>query len=113
MLQCGIEFRKGLKTYSEHKSIVDYITGTSIVLSTFYTHIWKPSEFPILDVKVWRTYKWNKGEVLKKHTKPMSWQHYEEYTAFFYGLVQVSGEEWRKVDKGIWVIGEKLKVETV
>lgn len=109
MLQCGIEFRKGQKTYSEFKSIVDYITGTSIVLPTFFTHIWKPSEIPILDVKVWRTYKWNKGEILKKHTKPMSWQHYEEYTAFFNGLVEVSGEKWRNVDKGIWVIGEKLK----
>ncbi len=112
-IEAGLKFRDNLMTFNEFKREIESITNTSIVLPTFYTHIWRPSEFPILDVKVWRTYKWNKGDDLKKHTKPMSWNHYEEYTAFFNGLVKVSGEEWRKVDKGIWVIGEKLKVGTV
>jgi len=80
-------------TFNKFKSEISSITGTSTVLPAFYTHIWKSSEFPTLHVKVWRTYNWNKGENLKKHTKSMSWIHYEQYTAFFNGLVEVSGEE--------------------
>lgn len=71
LLQYGLEFRDQKISYEQFKNEVDSITGTSIVLPTFYTHIWQPADYPILDVKVWRTYKWNKGEVVLKHTKPI------------------------------------------
>lgn len=110
LLELGLEFRDQTITYDGFKKKVEFITGTSIVLPTFFTHIWKPDVYPILDVKVWRTYKWNKGEVIFKNTKPISWRHYEEYIAFFNGLVSDTGKEWRDCDKGLWMIGEKLKV---
>lgn len=113
LLQCGLDFRDQSLTYEQFKKEVNSITATSIVLPTFFTHIWKPDVYPILDVKVWRTYKWNKGEVVLKHTKPYSWRHYEEYTSFFNGLVSDVEEEWRDCDKGLWMIGEKLKVSDI
>jgi hypothetical protein len=90
-------------------SKADTLTETSIVLPTYYIHIWNPAEFPILDVKVWRTFIWNKGEGIYKQTKPKSWVHYEEYTKFYRVLVEETGLEWRIVDKGLWSIGDKLK----
>lgn len=110
LLELGLKFRDQVITYEQFKDEVNKITGTSIVLPTFYIHIWKPSDFPILDIKVWRTYKWNKGEVVLKHTKPHSWRHYEEYISFFNGLVSNLEDDWRECDKGLWMIGEKLKV---
>ncbi|MEQ6391281.1 hypothetical protein RZN22_18575, partial [Bacillaceae bacterium S4-13-58] len=110
LLEYGMKFRNKEISYEDFKGVVANMTKTSIVLPTFYTHIWKPSEYPILDVKVWRTYKWDKGEILKKYTKPKSWNHYEEYTSFFKTLVKDSGLEWRIVDKGMWRLGDKLKV---
>ncbi|MBT2642884.1 hypothetical protein J7I80_11655 [Bacillus sp. ISL-41] len=110
LLEMGLKFRNQEITYEQFKDEVDSITGTSIVLPAFYIHIWQPADFPILDIKVWRTYKWNKGEVVLKHTKPTSWRHYEEYISFFNGLVADVDKEWRDCDKGLWMLGEKLKV---
>lgn len=110
MLKMGLKFRNQEITYEQYKDEVDSITGTSIVLPAFYIHIWQPVDFPILDIKVWRTYKWNKGDFVSKHTKPNSWRHYEEYIAFFNGLVSDAEDDWRKCDKGLWMMGEKLKV---
>jgi hypothetical protein len=110
LLWYGLEFRNQNITYEQFKTEVDSITGTSIVLPTFFTHIWKPANYPILDIKVWRTYKWNKGDIVSKHTKPHSWRHYEEYISFFNGLVSDAEEDWRECDKGLWMMGEKLKV---
>lgn len=110
LLEMGLKFRNQEITYEQFKDEVDSITGTSIVLPTFYLHLWLPANFPILDIKVWRTYKWNKGEVVLKHTKPNSWRHYEEYISFFNGLVSDTEDDWRECDKGLWMLGEKLKV---
>lgn len=110
LLQSGLMFRDQKISYEQFKKEVDSITGTSIVLPTFYTHIWQPADYPILDIKVWRTYKWNKGDIVSKHTKPHSWRHYEEYISFFNGLVADAEEDWRECDKGLWMMGEKLKV---
>jgi hypothetical protein len=108
MLQSGLQFRDNQITYESFRVLVNTITVTSIVLPTFYIHIWNPDEYPILDVKVWHAYKWNRGELVKKHTKPNSWSHYEEYTAFFNNLVIETGLDWRTVDKGLWAIGEEV-----
>lgn len=113
MLKYGLKFRDGQLSYTEFKGLVAQLTKTSIVLPAFFIHTWKPSEYPILDVKVWRTYKWNKGDMVKKYTKPNSWNHYEEYTDFFRGLVKDSDLDWRNVDKGLWGIGDGLKEESV
>ncbi|WP_096155698.1 hypothetical protein [Bacillus sp. FJAT-45066] len=111
LLELAIKFRDDQITYEEFKGVVSMMTKTSIVLPTFYVHIWKPDTFPILDVKVWRTYKWDKGENLKKYTKPMSWSHYEEYTVFFQELVKDAESEWRIIDKGLWSFSDRLKLD--
>ncbi|WP_428911987.1 hypothetical protein [Niallia sp. Krafla_26] len=109
MLECGLKFRDNQIGYEVFRRKADTLTKTSIVLPTYYIHIWNPAQYPILDVKVWRTYKWSVGEEIHKQTKPHSWIHYEEYTKFFRGLVKETGLEWRIVDKGLWSIGDKLK----
>lgn len=111
MLKNGLKFRESELSYEDFKPVVARMTKTSIVLPTFFTHIWNPSVYPIFDVKVWKTYKWNKGEILKKNTKPISWRHYEDYAEFFKGVVKDSELEWRDVDKGLWSIGDKLYAE--
>jgi hypothetical protein len=109
MLEFGLKFRDNLIPYEVLRSKADTLTTTSIVLPTYFIHIWNPADYPILDVKVWRTFKWNNGAAIFKQTKPNSWVHYEEYTKFFRGLVDETGLEWRIVDKGLWSIGDKLK----
>ncbi len=109
LLVSGMEFRDNRLSYDEFKFKVETLTKTSIVLPSFYIHIWKPEEYPIVDVKVWRTYKWNKEEIVTKHTKPNSWAHYEEYTTFFRKLVKETELDWRTVDKGLWSIGDEVK----
>lgn len=112
LLEYGLQFRDNKISYETFKKIVDSITKNSIVLPSFFIHIWSPVEFPILDAKVWRTYKWNKGEVVSKHTKPNSWVHYEEYTTFFRELVMETGLDWRIVDKGLWSVSDAI-VESI
>lgn len=108
LLELGIKFRDNQITYEEFKSKVDSITKTSIVLPTFFIHLWKPAEYPILDVKVWRVYLWNQGKAVSKNSKPLSWSHYEQYTNFFNDLITKTGLEWRDVDKGLWSIGDDI-----
>jgi hypothetical protein len=108
LLQSGLDFKDGRLSYESFIKKVDAITKTSIVLPTFYIHIWIPEEYPILDVKVWRTYLWNKGRSINKYSKPMSWQHYEEYTKFFREMVSETGLDWRLVDKGLWSLGDQV-----
>lgn len=112
LLELGLRFRDGLVSYDELKHSVNRITQTtsSIVLPSFFIHLLKPAEYPILDVKVWRTYLWANDQPICKHTKPRSWDHYEKYQDFFHRMEEQTQLSWRIVDKGLWVIGEELKI---
>jgi len=34
---------------------------------------------------------------------------YESYTVFFKGIVDRTGLDWRTIDRGLWVMGDRLK----
>ncbi|MED4019017.1 hypothetical protein [Sutcliffiella cohnii] len=106
LLELGIQFKNDNVTYEDFRERVDSITKTSIVLPTFYIHIWKPHLYPILDVKVWRTYLWSLDKEITKNSKPYSWKHYEDYTRFFNSIVSETELDWREVDKGLWSLGD-------
>jgi hypothetical protein len=110
ILQKGLKFRDNDISYDTFKRDVDSVTKMSIVLPTFFIHIWGPSEFPILDIKVWRTYLWYKGKILTKYSKPSTCSHYEEYTTFYRDLVNETRLDWRVVDKDLWSLGDKVNL---
>ena len=114
MLQNAFSFRENQMNYNGFKQCVQKITTsnpdkvTSVVLKTFYVHIWRPDEFPIFDTNVWKAFYKEKGKLVCPNTKPHSFLDYEKYTPFFKKLVQDTGLDWRTVDRGLWVIGKRL-----
>jgi hypothetical protein len=109
-LEIAIAFRNGAVTYDEVKSYASKLTSSTIVLPAFYVHIWRPVEYPILDEKVWKVFLDQKGKPVFPHTKPKSWSNFEAYTCFFRKLIDDTGLDWRTVDRGLWVLGDRLKV---
>lgn len=112
LLELGLSFRDGLASYDNFKAMASDITQTtsSVVLPSFLVHIFKPDQYPILDVKVWRAFLWAYEQPISKYTKPRSWGHYEKYREFFRETEEQTALSWRVVDKGLWVIGDGLKV---
>jgi len=108
-LQIALLFRDRLISYDDFRPFASKITSTSIVLRAFYVHMWRPREYPILDRRVWRVFCVESGQAVHKYTMPRSWLDYEAYTGFFRDLVRRTGLPWRIVDKGLWVIGDRLK----
>lgn len=111
MLKIAIDFKDRKVSYSMFKDCTFKITtyDSSIVLPAFYVHMWCPSEYPILDDKVWKIFCKESNMAVKKYTKPRSWAHYKIYTNFFKKLVQDTGLNYRIVDKGLWVLGDEHK----
>jgi len=108
-LKTAISFRNGEVAYDKFKFYADELTCSAIVLPTFYIHIWCPIDYPILDEKVWKIFCNEKGQPVFRYTKPRSWGNFEAYTSFFKRLVDDTGLDWRTVDKGLWVLGDRLK----
>jgi hypothetical protein len=109
-LEIAIAFRNGAVTYDEIKSYASNLTSSTIVLPAFYVHVWHPVEYPILDKKVWKVFLDQRGKPVSLYTKPTSWSDFEAYTSFFRKLVDDTGLDWRTVDRGLWVLGDRLKV---
>jgi hypothetical protein len=105
----ALEFRDGKSTYDTFKQYATDLTKWSIVLPAFYVHIWRPPEYPILDVNVWKAFLVETGHVVRRNTKPRSWLHYESYTVFFRGLVDSTGLSWRTIDRALWALGSNPK----
>lgn len=108
-LEIAINFRKGKVRYEEFKPYADELSSSTIVLPAFYIHIWLPNKYPVLDEKVWKVFCNEKGRSVSKYTKPKTWEDFEAYTVFFKEIVKETGLDWRTVDRGLWVLGKRLK----
>jgi hypothetical protein len=108
-LQHGLAFRDGAVSFEAFRLIAQGITKGSIVLPAFSVHVWRPSEYPILDVNVWCVFCHERGRPVTKNTKPHSWHDYDDYRRFFRQKVNSTGLDWRTVDRGLWVLGDRLK----
>lgn len=110
-LQNGLAFRNGELSYEKFKEHARGI-AESVVLPTFYVHIWRPSEYPILDEKVWKVFCDASRRTVCRYTKPRDWDDYEAYIEFFRKLVDSTGLCWRQVDQALWVLGSDLAKRT-
>lgn len=99
--------------YEAFREAAARLTASTIVLPTFYVHIWRPHEYPILDVRVWRVLCREQGRTVSKHTAPRSWDHYKAYTQFFWETVARTELDWRVVDRGLWVLGGDVEAVSV
>lgn len=108
-LSAGVAFRDGALGFEEFKHTAGELTSTSIVLPAFYVHMWRPEEYPILDEKVWKVFCRERELQVTKTTKPHSWGDHEAYRRFFADVVARTGLDWRIVDRGLWVLGGRLK----
>ena len=95
------------------REVAAELTASTIVLPTFYVHIWRPSEYPILDVRVWRVICREQGRSVSRYTKPRSWTHYEAYRQFFWDTVARTKLDWRVVDRGLWVLGGDVEPDAM
>lgn len=112
LINDAIRFRDGELPYEKIKSSVSKITKSSIVLPTFYLHIWKPNEHPIFGENVWKLYRQQMGHDIKAGTKPESWKHYEIYVPWYCEIVDQTGLDPLIADRGLWVLGGEIKAET-
>jgi len=106
--EAGLLFRDGRVSYEMFKLIASALTASTIVLPAFYVHIWRPSEHPIIDVRVWRVFCREQGRPASSSDRPRSWDDYEAYTRFLHEVVAETGLDWRTVDRGLWVLGGSL-----
>ena len=59
--------------------------------------------------KVWAAYREELGKNIFINTKPKNWDNYLEYVGYCNYLKRRLGLTLREIDKGLWVIGERLK----
>ncbi len=108
-LKVAIAFRDGRVNYDEFKAYASELTSSTIVLPSFYVHMWCPFQYPVFDKKVWMFFRVQKGRSVSRYSKPSSWNEFEVYTDFFKGIVNNTGLDWRTVDCGLWVLGGDLR----
>jgi hypothetical protein len=109
-LEIAIAFRNDAVTYEKFRCYASNLTSSTIVFPAFYVHIWRPDEYPMIDEKVWKVFLDQKGKLVFPNTKPMSWSNFEAYICFFKKFVDDTGLDPRLVDRGMWVLGDRLKV---
>jgi len=107
-LETSVAFRDAKVEYDEFKRCAAELTSSTIVLPVFYLHIWRPTEYPIIDERVWRVFCTEEGRSLSKSTKPRSWKDFEAYKAFFTRVMRDTCLDWRTIDQGLWVLGNRL-----
>jgi len=110
-LWAGLAFRNGNLPVDNLINRAKTLTKSSIVIPAFFIHIFRPWEFPILNNKVWAAYREELGKSIYTNTKPSSWDNYLEYVSYCSYLKRRTGLSLREIDKGLWVIGEKIMEE--
>ena len=108
-LWAGLAFMNGSLPIENFLNYAKSITRHSIVLPAFLIHIFKPLEYPILNSKVWSVYREELGKNVFINTKPKNWDNYLEYVSYCNYLKRRLGLTLREIDKGLWVLGERLK----
>ena len=108
-LWAGIAFKNGILPIENFLNYAKSLTRNSIVLPAFFIHIFRPNEYPILNNKVWAAYREELGKNVFINTKPKNWDNYLEYVGYCTYLKKRLGLSLREIDKGLWVIGERLK----
>lgn len=108
-LWAALAFKNGNLPIENFINYAKSLTRTSIVLPTFYIHIFNPMDYPILNNKVWSAYREELGKNVFLNTKPANWDNYLEYVSYCNYLKRRLDLSLREIDKGLWVIGERLK----
>jgi len=108
-LWAALAFRNGNLPIENFINYAKSLTRNSIVLPAFYIHIFNPMEYPILNNKVWAAYREELGKNVFINTKPKNWDNYLEYVSYCNYLKRRLDLSLREIDKGLWVIGERLK----
>jgi hypothetical protein len=108
-LWAGLAFKNESLPLDNFLNYASAITKKSIVLPAFYVHIFKPYEYPILNSNVWTAYREELGKNVFINTKPVSWDNYMGYISYCSYLKRKYGLSLREIDKGLWVIGERLR----
>jgi len=111
-LWAGLAFRNGNLPVDNLINRAKSLTKKSIVIPAFFIHIFRPDEYPILNNKVWAAYRDELGKSIYVNTKPGNWDNYLEYVSYCSYLKRKTGLSLREIDKGLWVIGEKLMEES-
>ncbi len=110
-LWAGLAFRNGNLPIDNLINRARTLTKQSIVVPAFFVHIFRPWEYPILNNKVWAAYREELGKSIFTNTKPSTWDNYLEYVSYCSYLKRRTGMSLREIDKGLWVIGEKVMEE--
>lgn len=97
----GMRFRDGESGILEFITIADRITANTLVLPAFYCHIWRPTDFPIIDKYVWASMKAICPQLATK-SLPSTWGDYFLYRQFIVDLQQEFGCSLRSIDKALW-----------
>lgn len=105
----GLAFKNETLPLENFLNYASSITKKSIVLPAFFVHIFKPGEYPILNSNVWTAYREELGKNIYINTKPASWDNYMGYVSYCSYLKRIYGLNLREIDKGLWVIGERLR----
>lgn len=110
-LWAGLAFGNGNLPVDNMINRARTITKSSIVIPAFFIHIFSPMEYPILNNKVWAAYREELGKSIFTNTKPSTWDNYLEYVSYCSYLKRRTGLSLREIDKGLWVIGERIMEE--
>lgn len=108
-LWAGLAFKNGNLPIENFLNYAKSLTRNSIVMPAFFIHIFNPMDYPILNNKVWAAYREELGRNVFINTKPKNWDNYLEYVGYCNYLKRRLGLSLREIDKGLWVIGERLK----
>jgi len=108
-LWAALAFKNGYLPIENFLNYAKSLTRNSIVMPAFFIHIFKPTDYPILNNKVWAAYREELGRNIFINTKPKNWDNYIEYVGYCNYLKRRLGLSLREIDKGLWVIGERLK----
>ncbi len=101
------------KELSDFWHTVSCIVKSGIVWKAFLFHIARPSEYPILDQHVVRSYHYlstrERKEIPKNATKEEYLELVKNYGIFFRKLKSMSGKEDREIDRALLCFGQFLK----
>ena len=95
--------------YENFIKYADDITKNSIILPSFFVHIFKPEQYPIMNDNVWKVYVELTNKNVYLNTKPTDWPHYQQYCSLCSYLRKAYGLTFRQIDKGFFVLGSQLK----
>ncbi|MBN1624449.1 MAG: hypothetical protein JW903_08760 [Clostridia bacterium] len=110
-LWAGLAFMNGNLPVDNLINKAKTITKNSIIIPAFFVHLFKPQEFPIFNNNVWAAYRDELGKNIFTNTRPTTWDNYLEYVSYCSYLKRRTGLSLREIDKGLWVIGEKIMEE--